>query len=249
MVQTLGADVPARRGRRVRRPRRAQPASAPVEIPLTRFTVIGAQPSHPEEAAAELKRMQADSEAAEAAVSEGLHSLNRMLRAHRVATADPHGHEISREAAAVARIGHGGGGVLADGRWDDAVELAPPERRRRRAEALRPEERLAEILAGRERIDACEVLLLRARADLDQGYLREAALQLRAGLDALLAELPGRAGPEQEEDLGALDRRRDAVAQAAEQALRGSSPPDGVEAVAQTLAICERVLRRRQVLK
>ena len=37
----------------------------------------------------------------------------------------------------------------------------------RREEELRPQERVAAVLGGRERIDACEPLLLRARADLD----------------------------------------------------------------------------------
>ena len=47
------------------------------------------------------------------------------------------------------------------------------------------------MLGGRERVDVCETLLLRARADLDAGREREAALQLRVGLEALLAELKG----------------------------------------------------------
>ncbi|HYU16066.1 MAG TPA: hypothetical protein VEL05_08350, partial [Candidatus Acidoferrum sp.] len=194
MVHTLGAEVSSGRGRRARRPRPAPQTDAPAAVALTRLTVIPAEASQPEEAAADLERTAADPEAAEAAVADGLRTVNRLLRAHRIATGDPYGHEISREAAAVARIGHGGGEGLADGRWEAAVEVAPPERGRRRAEALHPQERLAGMLAGREPIDACETLILRARADLDHERPREAALQLRAGLDALLAELPGRAG-------------------------------------------------------
>ena len=37
---------------------------------------------------------------------------------------------------------------------------------------------------------ACEELVLRARADLDAGRVREAALQARMALESLLAELP-----------------------------------------------------------
>ncbi len=248
MVHTFGAEVSSGRGRRSRRPRPVPQADAPAEVPLTRLTVIPAEASPADEAAAELERATADPDAAEAAVAEGLRAVNRFLRAHRIATGDPYGHEISREAAVVARIGHGGGEALADGRWDEAVEVAPPERGRRRAEALRPHERLASMLAGREQPDACEILLLRARADLDQGHVREAALQLRVGLDALLAELPGRAGPDQEEDLAALESRREAVARAAEEALDGRLSPQRAQEVAETLAICERVLRRRRIL-
>ena len=45
--------------------------------------------------------------------------------------------------------------------------------------------------AGASGVDPCETLLLRARADLDAGRRREAALQLRVGLEALLVELRG----------------------------------------------------------
>jgi hypothetical protein len=108
---------------------------------------------------------------------------------------------------------------------------------------------VAAVLAGREPIDVCETLLLRARADLDQGHAREGALQLRAGLDALLAELPEQAGPDQEEDLAALRERRETTARAAEEALGAELSPERTGEVAETLAICERVLRRRQILR
>ena len=63
------------------------------------------------------------------------------------------------------------------------------------------------MLGGRERIDACETLLLRARADLDAGRDREAALQLRVGLEALLVELDGAlADPGHEEDMASSRR-------------------------------------------
>jgi hypothetical protein len=110
------------------------------------------------------------------------------------------------------------------------------------------------MLGGRERIDACETLLLRARADLDQGLPREAALQLRVGLDALLAELPSRdgadagPGPDQAADLTALGGRREIVHEAAEEALGGALSAERAEQVAETLRICERVLRRRRIL-
>ncbi len=165
-------------------------ARDPPEVPFTRLTVIIAERSELQDAARQLQHAAGDPEAAEAAIAAGLRAVNAVLRGHRVATHDPYGHEIGREATLVARVGYGTGEGLAEGRWEEAVEIPYPERRRRRAEALRPQERLAAVLAGRERIDICETLLLRARADLDQGRPREAALQLRAGLEALLAELP-----------------------------------------------------------
>ena len=248
VVQTLGAAAASRRPRR-RRPRPAEPGGDSPEVPLTRLTVIPAEPSEPEAATRELQRTAGDPEAAEARVTAGLRAVNAVLRAHRVATRDPYGHEIGREAVLIARIGYGTGDGLAEGRWEEAVEVPQPGRRQRRAQALRPQERLAAVLAGREPIDICETLLLRARADLDQGRPREAALQLRAGLEALLAELPGGAGEDQAEDLAALRERLESTAEAADEALAGELPAERTDEVAETLGICERVLRRRQILR
>jgi hypothetical protein len=248
VVQSLGGAAPARRPRR-RRPRRVQPREDPPEVPFTRLTVIKAEPSEREAAARELQRAAGDPEAAEAAVAGGLRAVNAVLRAHRVATHDPYGREIGREATLVARVGYGTGEGLAEGRWEEAVEVPYPERRRRRAEALRPQERLAAVLGGREQIDVCETLLLRARADVDQARPREAALQLRAGLEALLAELPeADAEDDQARDLAALRERRESTAEAAHEALAGELSAKRADDVSETLGICERVLRRRQIL-
>jgi hypothetical protein len=247
VVQTLGAP-PARGSRLARRARRAE-RGPPPEVPVTRLTVIPAEPSEPEAAARELEQEARDLEAAEAAVTAALRTVNALLRAHRVATQDPYGHEIGRDAALVVRTGYGTGEELAEGRWDRAVDVPPPGRRQRSAHALRPQERLAAVLAGREPIDVCEVLLLRARADLDQGREREAALQLRSGLEALLTELPDSAGPNQEEDLASLDDRREATLAAAQEALRAPLSEERVAEIGETLRICQRVLRRRQALR
>jgi hypothetical protein len=115
---------------------------------------------------------------------------------------------------------------------------------------MRPQERVAAVLGGRERPDVCETLLLRARADLDAGRQREAALQLRVGLEALLAELGGlKDDAGHAEDVATLrENRREAVA-AAEAALAGELPPERLVQVEALLGICERVLRRRRVLR
>ena len=248
VVQTFSAAPAGRRSRRQRRPRRAAPESELAEVPLTRLTVIPADEAEPPEAAREFERLSGDADAAEDAVEAGLRVVNEVLRAHRIATRDPYGHEISRDAAVAVRVGYGTGEGLSEGRWKEAVEVHSPEGRRRRADALRPSERLAAVLSGREAIDVCETLLLRARADLDHGRQREAALQLRIGLDALLAELPENSGPGQEEDLSALDGRREATRQAADEALRGELAAERAGELAETLATCERLLRRRQIL-
>ena len=232
VVQTLGAPPAGRPKRRHRRPRPAE-----------------AEERAADEAAGELDALAVDFEAAEEAVVAGLRGANRLVRAHRIATQDPYGHEIGRSAPLSVRLGFGTGGELADGQWTRAFDVPPPERRRRRADTLRPQERLAELLAGREGIDACETLLLRARADLDQGRLREAGLQLMPGLDALLAELAGRGGPGQEEDLANLRERRESLARVSAEALRGDLTAEQIQQVADALGVCERVLRRRQALR
>lgn len=249
VVQTLGAPAAGRSRRRRRRPRPADPPELPAEVPVTRFTVIPAEERAANDAARELDALAGDSEAAEEAVLTGLRSANRLVRAHRIATQDPYGHEIGRSAPLAVRVGFGTGGELADGQWTRALDIPPPERRRRRADALRPQERLAELLAGREEIEACETLLLRARADLDQGRLREAGLQLLPGVDALLAELPERGGPGQEEDLGDLRERREHLVRVAAAALRGDLTAEQTEQIADAVGVCERILRRRQALR
>jgi hypothetical protein len=250
VVQTVGAPPAGRRhGRGRRRPRRAGPDDAPAEVPITRLTVVPARTLAADDAKRELDALRGDAAAAEEAVLDGLRDANRVVRANRIANQDPYGHEIGRMTPLAARVGFGTGAELADGRWSEAVDVPSPERRRRRADALRPQERLAELLAGRERIDVCETLLLRARADLEQDRPREAALQMGPGLEALLAELPERPGPGQDEDLATLDDLRAAMREAGREALSGDLSAEREAQVTETLHICERVLRRRQALR
>lgn len=224
-------------------------------MPLTRLTAVRAQePFEDDESAAEWLRETLDSEEAlDAAVAEGMALLNRALHAQAVAGADPLGAELSAERAATVRVGYGSGEEVAAGRFSLAHEVdvrAGGSRRRRREDELRPQERVAAILGGRERIDACEPLLLRARADLEAGRRREAALQLRIGLEALLAELPGAlTDPGHEEDMAALESRRKEAGDAANAALHSDLPDEHERHVRDLLALCERVLRRRRVLR
>jgi hypothetical protein len=250
VVQTMGAPTAGRRPpRKLRRPRTAAPEDPPPEVPITRLTVIPARTIDAGRLGSELDALRADADATEEAIAGGLREVNRVVRAHRIASQDPYGHEIGRLTPIAVRVGVGTGPELADGRWTQAFTVPAPERRQRRAEALRPQERLAELLSGREPIDVCETLLLRARADLDQSRPREAAIQLSQGLDALLAELPDRAGPGQEEDLATLRARRDSISAIASAAFRAEPPVEEVNELAETLRICERVLRRRQALR
>ena len=108
------------------------------------------------------------------------------------------------------------------------------------------------MLGGREQLDACETLLLRARADLDAGRSREAALQLRVGLEALLVELDGAlADPGHEKDMAELGSPPSARRASCQRGpARATSTAEHERRLyASWLEICERVLRRRRVLR
>jgi hypothetical protein len=147
VVQTVGAS-PVRPPRRQRRARRINPAPN-AEVPLTRLTVIPAEATEAGAARAELERIAGDPETTEAEIAAALRTANAVLRAHRIASQDPHGLELGRDAALVVRVGIGTGDDLAEGHWEKAFEVPLPARRQRRAQALRPQERLAALLAGR----------------------------------------------------------------------------------------------------
>ena len=251
VLQKVGA--PAAGGRRRRKPRRPEPEAAP--LTLTRVTAIRAFARFgSEEAAARWLQEALEAEdTIEVLVDEALELLNHALHAQALASADPHSRQsLSAEGAERVLIGFGSGEETAAGRFRDAreVDAGPRSSRRRREEELRPQERVAAILGGRERSDACETLLLRARADLDAGREREAALQLRVGLEALLAELRGALGdPGHEEDMGTLEARRGEAGEAANEAIEGELGRERRLQVEELLEISERVLRRRRILQ
>jgi hypothetical protein len=209
-------------------------------VPTVRATVVRARPfgSH-EEAEAWLGGLRREKRALEAEAAQAAGPLNRLVRAHRAAAADPWAPDVSPEHALVVRVGFGDGDQVADGRYGAAYEL-PHERRgpRRRAD-LSPDERLAAILGGREDQLACEELVLRARADLDAARPREAALQARIALEAVLAEVP--------EEAEAVSDHRQAVADAANAALTSDPAPTLQEAVAKAVTDMEAALRRRRL--
>jgi hypothetical protein len=253
VIETLGAP-PA--GRRRRKPRRADPGAVPEALPLARATAVRAhRPFGTEgEAARWLEGAVASEEQVGELVAEGIDLLNRALHAQAAASADPRVAETGPERAIKVRIGYGSGEQVAAGRFAAAREIdarkGAGSRRRHREEELRPQERVAAVLGGREQIDACETLLLRARADLDAGRRREAALQLRVGLEALLVELAGAlTDPGHEEDMATLEARRGEAGEAANAALRGDLDDERERQVRELVELCERVLRRRRVLR
>ncbi|HEU4945446.1 MAG TPA: hypothetical protein VFT10_09830 [Solirubrobacterales bacterium] len=253
VMETLGAPPPT--GRRRRKPRAAHIDDLPAELPLARVTAVRAfEPLADEGAAKSWLETVADSEeTVDRLLEEGTDDLNRALHAQAVASGNPYLQAVALETAVAVRIGFGSGEQLADGLFTEARQvdpgLRPDSRRRLRDEELRPQQRIAAVLGDREHLDACETLLLRARADLDAGRNREAALQMRVGLEALLIELQGSfSDPGHEEDMATLKSRRHETGDLANAALRGALDTTQLESLQEIQALCERVLRRRRIL-
>ena len=252
VLQRIGAPP----SRRKRRPRRIEAGDEPAALTLTRATAIRAFAPLADdgEAARWLDEACEAEDTVDVLVDEGLALLNRALHSQAVAAAAPRANaELGAEAAERILVGYGSGEEVAAGRFSDAraVDVGPrASRRRQREDELRPQERVAALLGGREQLDACETLLLRARADLDAGRAREAALQLRVGLEALLVELKDvLSDPGHGEDMGLLSERKAEAGEAANTALQGELSEEQRRQVEELLKVSERVLRRRRVLR
>jgi hypothetical protein len=239
VVTTLGA--PQRRRFGGKRPRAVEGAPEPEPVPTHRATLISpAALASEEEAARWLEGMRRDRDALYEEVERAALELSTVLRAHRAAAADPYVREVTIAQANVVRVGYGDGDRVADGRWAAAYAVPHRHERRKRAEALRPQERFAALLGGSEWALVGEELLLRARLDLDAGRLREAALQARIALEALLAELGG-------DEAGELAAYRGAIGDAANAALGGDLDEELERGVRDAVDEMRRVLRRRQL--
>jgi hypothetical protein len=242
VVATLGA--PERRRFARKKQRQAEPEPEPAPVTTGRATVIDLEAAFAGEAEGQAWLQNAG----EPEFAAGLAVLNRALHAFRLVTADPYLTPIGRHQPLVARIGFGAGEQVADGLWTDARELLDSRGRQRRATVLQPQARLAAVLNGRERPLASEELTLRARADIDHGRDREAALQVLVALDAAIAEIAiDPTAPALEKRLDELRARRDATAVAAQEALAGRLSEATLEDVTFTLKRIEAIFRARAV--
>ncbi len=249
VMRTLGAPQRRLLARRSGRGRAvdAPPDPPPEPVVTTRATLVDTAALDGHEAAS---RWLAGADLATVAGA-ALARLNRVLHAHRIATADPHTREVALAQALAVRVAFGASERVAEGRWDRARELPRPQvsaRARTRRAALRPQERLAALLAGRDVALACEELTLRVRLDVDAGRLREAALGLRIALDAALSELePWRDAAGLAGRLVELRERRDAVGAIAGVALQRGLDDDQIAVVVSALGRVEAALRARVI--
>jgi hypothetical protein len=235
VLGTLGA--PERRRLRGRRARPVEEAE-PEPVPTSRATIVRPEPfGSREEAARWLADLRANDSAMESELDGALRILNRALRALRAAIADPWLSEVSADRALVARIGYGRGEAVAEGRFGDALELPRAGARRVKRSMEAPDERFAALLGAREKALVGEELVLRARADLAAGRPREAALQARVALEALIAELPE----------SALQEWRGSVGEAANTALHGELEAAETASIEEGVRAMEAALRRHRL--
>jgi len=228
--------APRRRRLRGRRPARVEPdAAAPGPVAMTRATVIAAEPFADAAAAAEwLRGCEAGGDRVAAEIEEALELVNVAVSAHRIAAQDPYVRDLVTSDAQHVRLGYGTGDEVVEGRWQDALVI-PPERARRgpRRRMLSPHEEMAGMLSGRRPGgQPSEELLLRARLDLDHGRVVEAALIVRAVVEALAAEGHAAEGP--------------AAERLAQAALAGELSEEQLQELADLVLTLERMVRRRR---
>jgi len=242
-LQAPRATATGLRHRQGRRGRVVAPEPEPETVSTTRVTCIDpVSLSLDSQARAWLEELDRERE-----VDGAVAAVNRVLHAHRIATADPYVHEVSARQALVVRAGWGEGEQVADGRWAHARALPSNDRGRRsrrrdRSAALRPQERLAAMLGARHPALLCEEVTLRARQDLDQGRLVHAALELERAYELALTELRDEGRQDLALRLAELEQLQPGVRDGARAALRGGLEGDGLE---HALGRLEAALRAR----
>lgn len=248
LLRTLG--VPPTPPRRRRRPKRLVTDSPePDPVTISRVTVVASDAFTDEsEAKSWLDHCGRDEDAREREAARALGSVNRAVRAQRVAAADAYLHEVSPAQARRSRLGYGTGDELVEGHWTDAYTLPPPSRgRSRRQQMLAPQQEVAGILSGRRATYPSEDLLLRARLDLDEGRTRQAALQLRVAAEALESELRDEhAGEGKSEALSPLRQRMGLVRELGTAAIRADLDRKQSASLVKAIEEFERAFRRRR---
>jgi hypothetical protein len=233
---------------RASRLRRGRPVALPAgdaepeAVPITRVTVIAAEPFASEDEAREwLVRCGGRGEHDEEELRWATGHVNVAVSAYRVAAADAHARDVSSDQALRVRIGYGSGSDLVSGAWNEAL-LMPPHRggQKVRRRMLSPEEELAGILTGRRPAGfPSEELLLRARLDLDAGRHVEATLQTRIAAEALAAELEGGGAPD-------AARYAEGAGALCEAALSGGLTDAQAAELRRIVSELERTVRRRR---
>jgi len=220
----------------------------PADVTTSRVTVIDPVPLSAEQQA----RAWLEDFDRERDVLAAVGVVNRVLHAHRIASADPYVHEVSPAHALVIRAGWGEGEQVAGGRWLHARELpwaaqrrGSARRRARSSSVLRPQERLAALLGARAGMLLCEELTLRARLDLDQGRLRHAALELDDAFLTAVSELRQESRQDLAIRIAELDQLHPGVAEQKRLVLADVEGGPDEETLSHALGRLEAALRAR----
>ncbi len=225
-----------------------EPNPDPAPVPSSRVTIVDPLPLSAEvQARSWLADLDSDRD-----VLAYVAVLNRVLHLHRLASADPHLHEVSPGQALVIRAGWGEGEQVASGRWLHAREIpwkgpggGRRTGRRSRTAALRPQERLAALLGARTSSLLCEELALRARLDLDEGRHRHAAVELDRALAAAVPEMRAEGRHDLTVRIAELEQLSKGVSAQAAAALDPSGAEPDSEVLAHALARLQAALRAR----
>ncbi|HEV2723825.1 MAG TPA: hypothetical protein VGV10_04265 [Thermoleophilaceae bacterium] len=241
VLTTVGAERRSPRGRRGS----SVTGATPEPVPTARITVIDAEP-FPDQGSAEgwLSEARRTGDRTDSEVRSAVRVANRALQAYRAAASDPYAHDVSADHALVVRLGFGRGEAVAKGHYQAAWERPAGIRERPHRSMEAPDERFAALIGAREPLLVCEELVLRARADLTAGRLREAALQARVALESLLSELSEALAGELR---AALAADRTPVGEAANEALWGPLDDGSAQAVAAAVGRMEAALRVRRL--
>lgn len=256
-IETEGGLPPARRKRR--RPRRSGPDRTPPAVPLTVATVIFAgSPMNPPAASGWLREATSDPAVGEL-IREALAVLGRGTAAAEAVTGRVIGEPVAPRDLAGMRVGYGEGEQVYDGRFAEAFEIDPAggggDSRRSSTERIVPLARIAAILAGREPLHACEVLVPRVRVDFDADRLMPAALMVGEAVRATIAELEfALDSPDHEADLDRLEELLPDLLRLPVKLLGEGVPaagstdrPEIAAEVRSALELAERVIRRYRI--
>ncbi|MEX0992444.1 MAG: hypothetical protein WDZ37_00445 [Solirubrobacterales bacterium] len=241
-VKTLGARPRPMLGQRRRSRQAGEPGGDPDPVAITRITVIAAEPFENEQAARSWLASTRSRDSANAYVTQGIELANRVVRAHRIAAWNPYEVEFSRERTYRIRIGFGPGDQLAEGLWSEARSVSGGSESRLRRSRIDPGSAVAEMLSGRRPAYVGDDLLLRARLDLDQGHVNQAAIQAHAAAAALAAE------PRKGDQEGDLQPEPDRLTELQRLALRGELDAQSAQELEEIVSALERTARRRHHL-
>ena len=252
MVESVGVLPPARRKKRKPKPEGGSEERS--RVPLTVFSVVFAdlEFSDPAEAGRWLDGLGPDG--CDELLERAFASLDRLLATEAAATGRPYVSRWGEEDALAARVGYADGndayaGTLAASLAIDVRGGAAAPRREKLARSA-PLRRVAAVFRGREEARASELLVPRARSDLDAGRVLEAAAVIEVAVALVMTEL-GDLAEDREHlaDLAALEDLMPSLSEVTERVVdEGAAWPGLGAEVDRAVTLAERVIRRVQVL-